>query len=71
MTYPFRMQIKDGVVRVLDALTGRQITEASADIVEASCDVENIYKDVTNYRWIANQLDITIEEAMELYGYEK
>ena len=70
MTYPFKMQIKDGVVRVLDALTGRQITEASTDIVEASCDVENIYKDVINYRWIARQLDITVSEAKELYGKE-
>ena len=68
MTFPFKMIIKDGIVQVLDALTGRQITEASTDIVEASCDKLEIYEDVTNYRWLANQLGLTISEVKEIYG---
>ena len=68
MTYPFKMQTKDGLVQVLDALTGRQITEAPTDVVGAFSD--EVYEDVTNYRWIARQLDITVSEARELYGKE-
>ena len=68
MTYPFKMQTKDGLVQVLDALTGRQITEAPTDVVGAFSD--EVYEDVTNYRWIARQLDITVSEAKELYGKE-
>jgi hypothetical protein len=68
MPYPFKMQIQDGIVRVLDALTGRQITETSTDIVGVSVVDEQLYEDVTNYRWLANHLGITIPEAMKLYG---
>jgi hypothetical protein len=62
------MQTKDGLVQVLDALTGRQITEAPTDVVGAFSD--EVYEDVTNYSWIARQLDITVSEAKELYGKE-
>ena len=68
MGLSFKMIIKDGIVQVLDALTGRQITEASTDIVEVSCDKLEIYEDVTNYRWLANQLGLTISEVKEIYG---
>ena len=70
MTYPFKMVIKDGLVQVLDALTGRLITKADACDVSAKVFTDDRFKDVTNYRWIATQLDITVEEAKKLYGQE-
>ena len=75
MTYPFKMVIKDGLVQVLDALTGRLITKAdaldvSATVVEEEIVIDNRFIDVTNYRWIATQLDITVAEAKQLYGQE-
>ena len=74
MTYPFKMQTKDGLVQVLDALTGRLITKADACDVSATV-VEEVliddrFRDVTNYRWVATQLDITVAEAKQLYGQE-
>ena len=32
--------------------------------------IDDRFRDVTNYRWIATQLDITVEEAKKLYGQE-
>ena len=74
MSYPFKMVVKDGLVQVLDALTGRLITKADAEDVSATV-VEEVliddrFRDVTNYRWIATQLDITVAEAKKLYGQE-
>lgn len=68
MSYPFKMVVKDGLVQVLDALTGRLITKADTSNVSAT--VVEEFKDVTNYRWIANKLDITVAEAIKLYGKE-
>ena len=74
MTYPFKMIIKDGIVQVLDALTGRLITKADAGDVSATVVnevlIDDRFRDVTNYRWIATQLDITVAEAKQLYGQE-
>ena len=75
MTYPFKMVIKDGLVQVLDALTGRLITRAdtrdvSATVVNDEVVIDNRFIDVTNYRWIATQLNITVAEAKKLYGEE-
>ena len=75
MSYPFKMVVKDGLVQVLDALTGRLITKADAEDVSATV-VEEVliddrFRDVTNYRWIASQLDITVAQAKELYGKEQ
>tara|TARA_R110000765_G_scaffold195232_1_gene300805 strand:+ start:58 stop:252 length:195 start_codon:yes stop_codon:yes gene_type:complete len=60
----------DGIVQVLDALTGRLITKAEAEDVSAEVVYEDKYKDVTNYRWLANQLNITVQEAVAIYGKE-
>ena len=75
MNYPFKMVIKDGIVQVLDALTGRLITKAdacdvSATVVEEDIVIDDRFIDVTNYRWIATQLNITVAEAKKLYGQE-
>ena len=74
MSYPFKMVVKDGLVQVLDALTGRLITEADARDVSATVVnevlIDDRFRDVTNYRWIATQLDITVAEAKQLYGQE-
>ena len=75
MSYPFKMVVKDGLVQMLDALTGRLITKADAEDVSATV-VEEVliddrFRDVTNYRWIASQLDITVAQAKELYGKEQ
>ena len=68
------MVVKDGLVQVLDALTGRLITEADAGDVSATVVnevlIDDKFRDVTNYRWIATQLDITVAEAKQLYGKE-
>ena len=74
------MVIKDGLVQVLDALTGRLITKADTcdvsatvvtdDVILEEITIDERFKDVTNYRWIANKLDITVAEAIELYGKE-
>ena len=74
MSYPFKMVVKDGLIQVLDALTGRLITEADACDVSATVVnevlIDDKFRDVTNYRWIATQLDITVAEAKKLYGKE-
>ena len=70
MTFPFKMVTIDGIVQVLDALTGRLITKAEAEDVSAEVVYEDKYKDVTNYRWLANQLNITVQEAVAIYGKE-
>ena len=72
MTYPFKMVVENGLVQVLDALTGRLITRADAGDVSATVVqevlIDDKFRDVTNYRWIATQLDITVVEAIQLYG---
>ena len=74
MSYPFKMVVEDGLVHVLDVLTGRLITVADAGGVSATVVnevlIDDRFRDVTNYRWIATQLDITVAEAKELYGKE-
>ena len=65
MSYPFKMEVLNGVVQVFDAITGELITTAEATDVSAI--VVDEYKDVTNYRYISRVFNITIEEAKQLY----
>lgn len=62
----FRFNKHEDIVEVLDAETNELITIADANDVSAICDEFN---GVTNYRYIANQLGITIKEAIERYGH--
>lgn len=53
-------------VEVIDAKTDKVIMLADASTVSANTVIS---KDVTNYRYLANKLGITIKEAIKLYGH--
>ncbi len=64
MTYRFN---KIGLfVEVVDTKTDKVIMLADANTVSANT---VITKDVTNYRYLANKLGITIKEAKQRYGH--
>lgn len=53
-------------MEVIDTKTDKVIMLADANNVSANIVIN---KDVTNYRYLANKLGITIKEVIQLYGH--